>query len=306
MKLLFVMKGLVVILGLFYLLASSVIAAQVTTSIAMTSKPNLVLLKEFDPNQNVIGWLMSEKLDGVRAYWDGQQLMSRNGHIFSTPDWFIEGFPSFELDGELWIDRHQFEQTVSIVRTQSSDKGWHTVTYQIFEVPNQPAGLIDRLAVLKGYLQKTSIPHVRIIKQTAVTKQEEVKKQLQEVLSLGGEGLVLREPNALYYSGRSSNSLKVKQKQDAECSVVGYTEGKGKYSGMVGALRCQLLAGQFSALTSAKDRIIKIGSGLTDLIRAEPPIIGSVVTFQYMGFTAKGLPRFPVFLRFRLDDSLSN
>ena len=77
--------------------------------------PDLLLLNKYRPGMDVSGWYMSEKLDGVRAYWDGQQLVSRQGNLFAAPAWFTEKLPPFELDGELWIARGHFEKTLSIV-----------------------------------------------------------------------------------------------------------------------------------------------------------------------------------------------
>lgn len=263
------------------------------------TKPELLLLKSYESDQNVRGWLMSEKLDGVRAYWNGRQLMSRTGRLFAVPDSFTENFPPFELDGELWLGRGQFEQTVSIVNTQTPHDGWQSLTYQIFEVPNQQGGLLERLKVLELYLERFPAPSLRVIEQVTVQNNAHLKAELERVVELDGEGLVVRHPDTAYQTGRSNQALKVKLKQDAECEVTGYTAGKGKYLGQVGALQCKILDGQLMALTDLHDRVLKIGSGLTDAQRAAPPKIGTVVTFQYMGFTQKGLPRFPVFLRMR-------
>src|SRR5580658_9321513 len=65
----------------------------------------VLLAERWDNVTDLTGWLMSEKLDGVRAYWDGKQFLSRQGNLYRAPDWFIEGLPSVPLDGELWIDR---------------------------------------------------------------------------------------------------------------------------------------------------------------------------------------------------------
>jgi len=261
-------------------------------------KPSLILLKEYRSDLDVMGWLLSEKLDGVRAYWDGKQLLSRNGHVFFAPEWFTENFPPFKLDGELWIDRGRFQEVVSVVTRHQPDKRWRKVRYQIFEVPNQAGGLLARLAVLQSYLENHSVVHLNIIPQVVVVDPSMVEVQLQKVLDLKGEGLVLRQAERLYHTGRSAEALKVKRKQDAECIVVDYTAGKGKYIGQTGALKCLLVEGSFPKLKEA-ERTIKIGSGLTDAMRKFSPPLGTQVTFQYMGLTQKGLPRFPVFLRVR-------
>ena len=82
---------------------------------------------------NVDGWWVSEKLDGVRALFDGEFLFSRTGKKISPPAYWIEEITSGALlDGELFIDRGKFQETVSIVRSFKEDKGWHKIKYKIF------------------------------------------------------------------------------------------------------------------------------------------------------------------------------
>jgi len=118
------------------------IALLVAMPAGAQSAEAMLLLKTWQPGQHVDGWLMSEKLDGVRARWDGHHLVSRGDHIFAAPDWFTEGLPPFALDGELWSRRGDFEHIVSIVRKKTPHAGWKQLTYQIFEVPDQPGGLL--------------------------------------------------------------------------------------------------------------------------------------------------------------------
>ena len=73
--------------------------------------PPLLLAESWDNAADLSDWWMSEKLDGVRAYWDGKQFLSRHGNIYYAPDWFIEGLPTVPLDGELWIDRKTFQRS---------------------------------------------------------------------------------------------------------------------------------------------------------------------------------------------------
>lgn len=136
------------------LVLSQVTAATENQKIELNSKtkPDLMLLKVYQPGLDVSGWVMSEKLDGVRAYWDGKNLISRQGNVFNPPDWFTADFPSFELDGELWLGRNQFAETVSVVRQQTPDNRWHQITYNIFEVPNQQGNLIQRLKRVESFI----------------------------------------------------------------------------------------------------------------------------------------------------------
>ena len=273
---------------------------------SFAQKPDLFLLKTYQDDKAVTGWLMSEKLDGVRAYWDGHQLISRGGYAFNAPMWFTRDFPAFALDGELWSKRSDFENIVSIVRSQQADESWEKIRYRIFEVPNQSGGLLARLVVLRNYLEAldSSPPdnnpsqlasaedqpaYLNIIPQIEVKNQLHLKAFLQKIVDQGGEGVVVRDPEALYQTGRLSSALKVKLFQDKECEVTAYHPGRGKYKDLVGSLVCRL----------DDKTLIRIGSGLNDKQRKQPPTIGSTITFKYYGLTAKGRPRFPVFLRQR-------
>ncbi|HID46026.1 MAG TPA: DNA ligase [Chromatiaceae bacterium] len=255
--------------------------------------PALLLLEKYQPGMNVNGWLMSEKLDGVRAYWNGRQLLTRQGRVLAAPGWFTESLPSFELDGELWIGRGGFEETLSIVSRDQPHSGWRRITYSIFEVPNASGGLRTRLQKLEDYLQTHPVKHVRIIPQTVCRDEQQLMERLDTVVAAGGEGLVLRNPETPYETGRSSNALKVKRFDDMEGRVLGYRPGKGKYRGTVGSLWVETEDG----------RRFYIGSGLSDEERVEPPPIGSVITFKHQGFSSTGIPRFASFLRIREERS---
>ncbi|SFV74859.1 DNA ligase (ATP) [hydrothermal vent metagenome] len=248
------------------------------------SKPNLLLLKVYK-DQNISGWVMSEKLDGIRAYWDGKHLMSRGGKIIHAPWWFLQEYPPFAIDGELWSKRGDFENISSIVRDKVPGKKWKEIKHYIFEVPNAKGNLFERLAKVKPYEGK----YIKIIPQKYVKNKQELQQFLKHIEKLGGEGVVVRDPNAPYIAKRTNKALKVKSFLDTECKVVGYTQGKGKYEGLVGALKCQLPNGI----------LFKIGSGLSKKERQTPPKIGSIVTFKYKELTKYGKPKFPIFLRTR-------
>jgi DNA ligase-1 len=248
------------------------------------AKPDVMLLKVYK-DQNITGWVMSEKLDGVRAYWDGKHLFTKNGNVINAPKWFLAGYPPFAVDGELWTKRGDFENISSIVLDKKPGIGWKNIKHMIFDVPDAKGGLFERLVKLKPYENGV----IKIIPQIRIQSKEHLKKFFNEVVKHGGEGVVIRDPDAKYERKRSSKILKLKPFKDDECEVVGYTEGKGKYKGLTGALKCRLKDG----------RIIKIGSGLSLKERKNPPKTGDIITFKYTSFTKNGLPRFPVFLRVR-------
>jgi len=250
----------------------------------LAGKLDLLLLKTYK-DQNITGWVMSEKLDGIRAYWNGTHLISRGGKIIYAPKWFTRNYPPFEIDGELWTKRGDFENISSIVRDKRPGTEWEKIKHYIFEVPHAEGGLFERLKKVKPFADKT----IRIIKQIPIKDRTHLRLLLKEIEEKGGEGLVVRDPRAPYINKRTSKALKVKTFQDAECEVLGYTKGKGKYKGLVGALVCKL----------SNETEFKIGSGLSNKERVNPPKIGTMVTFKYQNFTKYGKPRFPVFLRVR-------
>ena len=246
-------------------------------------KPELFLLKKYQQDSKIDGWYMSEKLDGVRAYWDGEKLISRNGNIFNAPAFFTKEFPDVELDGELWSKRGDFSNISSIVNKKNAAKEWKQLTYNIFEVPNTKGGLLTRLSNVK------ESKYIKIIKQIKVQNRSELDHFLKTVQAQGGEGVVVRDGASLYYTGRKSRALKVKSYIDEECEVVQHIQGKGKNKSRLGSLLCKM----------DNKKIIKIGSGFNNKERINPPKIGAIITFKYYGLTSKGNPRFPIYLRER-------
>ncbi|WP_462106864.1 DNA ligase [Campylobacter concisus] len=245
--------------------------------------------------QNVAGWLASEKLDGVRAYWDGENLLSRQGKKLNAPPSFTKNFPNFALDGELYANELKFEEIQATVMDKLPDeKAWSRLKFYVFDVPEASGGLLERLSELEKFILQNpqAGQNLKIIKQVKVKDNAEFEAFAEAVIAKSGEGAVVREPNAAYERGRSQNVLKYKKFNDAECVVVAHKVGQGKFSGLLGSVVCENL--------SDKKRF-KIGSGFSDKERANPPKIGSVITYKYQNLTAKGLPRFPVFLRVRED-----
>ena len=53
--------------------------------------PDLMLAKIYADNIDVTQYWVSEKLDGVRAHWDGKQLISRGGKVFEYQGFLFSG-----------------------------------------------------------------------------------------------------------------------------------------------------------------------------------------------------------------------
>jgi DNA ligase-1 len=249
-----------------------------------TQKPGApVLLAEvWDGHLDPTDWWMSEKLDGVRAYWDGKQLLSRLGNIYHAPDWFLKGLPATPLDGELFLARKSFQKTIAVVRRQDKSDHWKNIKFLIFDSPALDAPFEHRIESLKSL---PALPHAALHAHTRCTGIPHLKEQLAQIESLGGEGLMIRQPQSKYVVGRSSTLLKIKSFLDDEATVVAHQAGSGKHKGRLGALVVRLPNGiEFS-----------IGTGFSDQQRQSPPPVGATVVFRYQELSDGGVPRFPSF-----------
>lgn len=288
---------------------------------AQSKKPPQVLLlmdyHKAKPN-NLQEYVMSEKLDGVRALWNGKQLITRNGRVINAPACFTKDFPPFMLDGELWIGRGEFEKILALVQkdcthcpchSPSTDKHqslWDKVGYYVFDVPAcglessqkapKPCTLFERLSVLESYLSSQAGKATRItpIKHQPITSEKELFAHLRDLSKQGAEGLVLRKINAPYEQTRSANALKLKLYEDTECKVIAHHKGKGKYASKLGSLTCEQ---EITANGAKRTLHFKIGSGFSDKERDDPPPIGSIITYKFYGYTKNGVPRFATFHR---------
>ncbi len=255
--------------------------------------PPVLLAESWDNAADLAGWWMSEKLDGVRAFWDGKQFLSRNGNLYHAPDWFLEGLPDHPLDGELWIDRKAFSRTISIVRRQDKSDHWKQVRYLLFDAPAQGGPFEDRQAYLRDLIASKKPAFALALEHSLCRDLDHLRGELARVEALGGEGLMLRQPGSKYEAGRSATLLKVKTFHDAEAVVIGHEPGKGKHTGRLGALLVRLPSGV----------LFSVGTGFTDAQRSAPPTIGTLITFRYQELTEAGVPRFPSYVGVRLVDA---
>lgn len=247
---------------------------------------DIMRAKDYD-GREVTNWLMSEKLDGCWARWTGSttmQLMSKTGKVFVAPDWFLSDLPAgVTLDGELFKGRNTFQQLVSTVRKKAPvDDEWKNVIFSVFDAPSSWAPVENRieyyLLALEGCKYATGIRH------SVCESNEHAFDTYERIIRDGGEGVMFRRPGAFYIAGESDNILRLKPVYTDEAVVVGYTEGKGKNQGLVGAMLCQWCDHTFRLNASS------------DEMRRNPPPVGSVITFKYRSLTDAGLPRLPTFV----------
>jgi DNA ligase-1 len=253
--------------------------------------PPLLLAHAWENDVDLTGWWMSEKLDGVRAWWDGKQFFSRQGNPFLAPDWFTEKLPDFPLDGELFGGRKKFQRTVSIVRRQDRSDDWKELAFVVFDAPKLEAPFEERLARCQRYVEDVAPPYAAWLPHEPCQGVAHLRTELARVEGLGGEGLMLRRPGSRYEPGRSHTLLKVKSFKDDEARVVGHVAGAGRHKGRLGALEVELRDGtRFS-----------VGTGLSDAERENPPGLGTLITFRYQELSNDGVPRFPSYVGVRID-----
>ena len=250
--------------------------------------PQLLLAETWD-RRDPTGWWMSEKLDGVRAYWDGKRFLSRLGNEFLAPEWFTEGLPDAPLDGELFGGRGEFQATVSVARRADRGEAWRRLSFVVFDAPAHDGPFEARLDHLRE--SAAAWGHATALEQIPCRGVEHLDEALRKVEALGGEGLMLRRPGSRYVQGRSETLLKVKTFHDAEARVVGHQAGSGRHKGRLGALQVVL----------ANGTRFKVGTGFTDAQREDPPAVGETITFRYQELTKDGVPRFPTFVGVRHD-----
>jgi DNA ligase 1 len=245
--------------------------------------------KIYDKQKHEIkNWLMSEKLDGIRAYWDGKNLYTKNGNKIYAPIWFLKDFPKFELDGELWTKRDDFENIQNIILDKTPSLKWKEITYNIFEVPNAKGNFEERLLIIKNYLDKNPNNYIKIIPQIICKNQEHLERYLEELINKKAEGIIIKNPNINYFYGRSDEILKVKKFKDDEGLVIGHNYKDKKFKSLKVKLENKV--------------VFNLGGGFSDKERLNPPKIGDIVTFKYYGFTKNDKPKFASFLRVRKEE----
>ena len=253
--------------------------------------PPLLLAHTWECDTDLAGWWQSEKLDGVRAYWTGDRFLSRQGNVYHAPAWFTDNLPNVPLDGELWIDRKAFQRTVSIVRRHDQSDHWREVRFVVFDAPAAKGGFEARQDFLATTLCEHQPQFARVLNQDRCRGLQHLREELSRITSLGGEGLMLRQPGSRYEVGRSNTLLKAKVFAELDAQVIEQLAGQGRHRGRMGALLVQL----------ANGLRFNVGTGFTDAQREKPPTVGTIITVRYQELTDRGVPRFPSFVRARRD-----
>lgn len=173
-----------------------------------TAGPAL-LASEAPADIDPAAYWVSEKLDGVRALWDGRALRSRAGVRIDAPVWFLAGLPAQPLDGELWLGRGRFDEVSAIARrSPPRDDEWRSVRYMLFELPGAPGDFSARLARIRAIVADAGRPWLQAVPQVRVADRAALARRLAATLAAGGEGLMLHRADSRYHGGRSDALLK--------------------------------------------------------------------------------------------------
>lgn len=253
-------------------------------------RPALMLASVYRSGIPLADYWVSEKYDGVRGYWDGSRLFTRAGASVAAPAWFTAGWPAIPMDGELWAGHGAFGTALSTVRQQRPvDAAWRSMRFMVFDLPAQGGPFDARLLVLLQLLAQQDPARLVPVAQSRIVSHGALQSRLDQVVSGGGEGLMLHRSAALYKGERNGDLLKFKPYLDADAKVLAQVPGKGKYEGQFGALLVETVQG----------RRFKLGTGFSDAQRRDAPAPGTWVVYRFRDINTSGIPRFASFLRVR-------
>ena len=278
-----------------------------------------------------IGWYSSEKYDGYRARYMGEEpekiFLSRQQKLFIAPEWFKEAMPDINLDGELWVGRDNFQDMGVVRQKKPAEDGWKTIRYTVYDLPDVQKPFSERIKMLKRIVQKnekrwnthrmtlgepfSTFPCPLVFtEQTKITSFKHLETIYQNIISKGGEGIMLKHPSSVYEDKRSNYMLKYKPSFDEEAIIIDYKEGKGKYKGMLGGFICKPLINKDTYHIIDKDENHEFAiSGMDDEVREnykESHPIGTIISYEHSGKTKVGKPRFARYVRSRDDITLKD
>lgn len=259
---------------------------------------DIQLAKEEDIDKLIFPILAQLKYNGARVIAlieDGVvTLKSRGGHEFSYPRLAdeLKVLQNCMLDGELTIgDSANEDHTKVSGMVNSAIKGTPIkdtrLVYNIFDIMelnefnmqkcNIPYDTrLKAVAHTAYYLKQVkSDSMIALARTTEIANKEKLLEIYNGLLVQGYEGLILKYKTGKYTFKKNKTWIKMKAADTADLTCVGYNEGKDKYEGMIGSLRCQGLI---------DGKIIEVDvAGLTDAERSKSPqyYLGKVIEVKY-------------------------
>lgn len=251
-----------------------------------------MLADVYKHNVDPTGWWASEKYDGIRGFWFNDNMYTRNGNKLVIPDSFRNLLPKGQpLDGELWVDRGKFTEASTTAQSGVTGDAWSQIKYQVFDIPDATSTIPveQRIAKVQEIVAKINSPQILAVTHTKCIDRKHLRQMIDDVVKIGGEGLVLRQPGSVYEDKRTKTMLKYKLVDEMEGEVVELIQGIRE--GLTGSLKLKLPSGVEFAL----------GGTLPILVSKNPPKVGDKITFNFRGMTHLGTPKFATFKCVRTD-----
>ncbi len=234
------------------------------------------------------GWYLSEKLDSVRAFWDGDKLCSKKGKRYNLPDYFCDDFPESALDGELYMGKGNAHKLALLLQKKKpKDEEWNEVKFIVYDAPELKLPFKDRLDRLRQAFRLPISPYITLAEYKLCGGSKDLADELDRVEKDGGEGFILRDPKGFYVKGKSNSVLDVSAFHYEEAEIIGHEQGKGKHEGLTGGLQVQ----------NVYDIVFSVTMGMTDAWRKNPPKIGSKITYKFKSVNDMGVPLRPSIVR---------
>ena len=234
-------------------------------------------------------YYVSEKYDGVRAYWDGSKLYTKNHKVIAVPPLITKNWPKSCLDGELWLGKNQLANTVSIVNktTNSNVKQWQKIKFMVFDQPCSDKTFADRYNLLKQQFVNIKADNLFLIKQQEFSNIKEIDLFYNNLLKNKAEGIILHKKNSFLAKFDRHDLYKIKPFTEGSAVVLKVINGSKSFAEIMGSL---LVKDQKTGMK------FKIGIGFTKKERINPPPLNSVIIYKHQGYTKNKKPRLPVFV----------
>ena len=266
-------------------------------------------------NNKKVNWAepvyIQPKLDGVRCLITKDGAYSRTGkqfknlaHIELALIPFFKKQPNIILDGELYNHklRNDFEKIISLVRKQkptADDRldAQHLVQFHCYDwfFPNDKYNLVYKYRMDQLNASDIYDAQIKHVQASRIHNYEDAKLFHVDMLDKGYEGSIIRL-NGLYKHGRSYDLMKFKDFSDAEATIIGYEEGKGKRQGTIGKFLMQDDEGNKFGCPPGKGFTYK---DLANMLLNIHDYIGQRATFTYFQRTNAGSYRHPLFKALR-------
>ena len=270
-----------------------------------------MLAKNWEDFSNKVKYplICQPKINGIRAVWDGKNLYSRYGNLIGQTQKKLLGylkkhFSNSCLDGELYDFDMSLQQIMGAATTETGTTA--ELCYIVFDLslPKLPNMCYrDRFDILMDKMRDNNISlntedKILLVDSHMVSGNSEVEKWIQIYIDKNGwkkpyEGVMLKNPEAIYAHTRTNVLLKYKKWILATAVVEGVEEGKGKYIGMMGKLKVRMTACEDSTIKVKEP--FYVGTGFQDYERNvfwknKANLIGRHIQISFRDLTQYNVP----------------